>query len=449
MSGYREETWEQAQPQRPGQPTGQGLQLIEEMTAEVRRHRDHLAAVLPRGATLQQIMQDALNCLRDTKDLALVHRPTFVGAMMTCASLGLRPGVPGLGHAWLIPFRNSEENGRLDAKLIIGYQGYKDLAYRHPKVVAVESKVVHAADTFDIDIGENLLTHKPPPLGVPRGPVIGFYALAKIQGPYGTERILTEPMSLAEMEEHRDLYAMHRTWENGRRVVAGTWIRHFIPMGKKTMIRARLVKEIPIALDLATALAVDEGFRTNLNPDADPARVTRHPSDEPPPIDPRAPVREAAVIRPPKRDGGITPDQDRRIARLMRQRGMTKEAALDLVQRTIGERRSARQLSEKQADQVIEAIEALPIDGAVLTPDREDAEQRIVALFDGLDSPLSAERRLRDLSTLLGRDIRTPADVTYAELSDIADVLTACKGQTAEWDAVLRAAADQRKAGVT
>ncbi|MEV0306468.1 recombinase RecT [Nonomuraea fuscirosea] len=440
---------EQQNREQQPQPKGQMLELINEMSAEVRLHRDAFTAAMPRGVSPQQIMQDAHNCLRSTKNLPLVYRPTFVAALLTCASLGLRPGVPGLGHAWILPFRNFQNNGRLEAQLIIGYKGYADLAYRHTRVVGIASNVVRSRDTFEIDLGDDKLTHKTPPFGVPRGPAIGFYAFAKVQGPYGTERILTEPMSAAEMEEHRDEHAMHKEWVNGRRVVAGVWLDHFDEMGRKTMIRLRLMKSMPVALDLATAAVVDEGVRYDLNPEADPAKVTERPSTVPPPLDPHAPVRDSVVIRTPDRQGGITPDQDRRIAQLMRQRGMSKNDALDLVEKTVGERLSARQLNEEQAGQVIDAIQAIPPDpigGTVLTPDREENEQRIVALFDGLDTRLGADRRLRDLSTLVGRDVRTSADVNDGELGDIADVLTACKGQTAEWDAAVKAAADQRKA---
>jgi hypothetical protein len=256
-------------------------------------------------------------------------------------------------------------------------------------------------------------------------------------------------MSVEEMEEHRDEHAMFKEWVNGRKVVAGPWVDHFGEMGRKTMVRLRLPKAMPVALDMATALAVDEGVRYSLDPTDDPAKVTEHPRDVPPPLDPQAPVRDSVVIRPPARQGGITPDQDRRIAKLMRQRGMSKKDALDLVEKTIGERLSARQLNEEQAAKVIAEIEAVPPDpigGTVLTPNREEDERRIAALFDGLDARLSGEDRLSDLSTLLGRVIRTPADVTDAELGDIADVLTACKGRTSAWDAALTAAANQRKA---
>jgi recombination protein RecT len=101
--------------------------LIEEMNVRIGKHTAEFEAALPKGVTVAQLKQDALNSLRATPKLAQAHGPTVLGALMTCAQLGLRPGVSGLGHAWLLPFKNWKEGNRLDAQLIIGYRGYVDL----------------------------------------------------------------------------------------------------------------------------------------------------------------------------------------------------------------------------------------------------------------------------------------------------------------------------------
>ncbi|GAA3144550.1 hypothetical protein GCM10010466_39570 [Planomonospora alba] len=344
-------------------------QLAEQINARTAE----FAAALPKGVTIEQLKQDALNCINATPALVTCYTPTVLGALMTCAQLGLRPGVAGLGHAWLLPMKNWREK-RTDATLIIGYRGYAELGYRHPRVVGISSNIVRQGDLFEIDLGAKTVTHQLPPLGTPRGRPLGFYATADIQGPHGTNLIIAEPMSLEEMQEHRDKYAMAKN-KNG---IVGPWKDHFEEMARKTMIRARLVKMMPVALELNVGMMVDEGVRTNLDPDADPVEVTERPAPEddetgsggPATVQPAETVRESVTLTRPAQTaqpeapapGGINSGQSSRIAALMRERGITTaDAALDVVHSVIGRRVPSRQMTADEAGKVIAALEAMPV----------------------------------------------------------------------------------------
>lgn len=231
--------------------------------------RDEFQRAMPRGLEATQLIRDALTCLRATPSLARCHDLSVLGGLMTCAQLGLRPGVPGLGHAWLLPMWHRREN-RFEATLIIGYRGYVELAYRHPKVITLESRVVYEGDYFEMVFGlhEDTLVHRPALDGLPGKPRL-FYALARIAG---GGAVMTEPWSVARMEAHRDQYAMARDRKTGE--IVGPWQDHFVEMGRKTMIRNPLMKIIPVSTDLALGAAVDAGVRINIDPTADPAEVT-------------------------------------------------------------------------------------------------------------------------------------------------------------------------------
>ncbi|MFG2076923.1 recombinase RecT [Nonomuraea maritima] len=421
--------------------------LIEEMNDRIGKHTAEFEAALPKGVTVAQLKQDALNSLRATPALATCYAPSVLGGLMTCAQLGLRPGVAGLGHAWLLPMKNWREK-RTDATLIVGYRGYADLAYRHPRVVAVQSNIVRQGDVFEMDLGADLLTHKMPPLGTPRGPAIGFYAMASIQGPHGTQRILTEPMSLAEMQAHRDKFAMAKNKDG----IVGPWRDHFDEMGRKTMIRARLVKSIPTALEMAVALSVDEGVRTDFDPAANPVEMTTHPNEpdeDEAAADPTRPVRESVTIRQTFPTGGLTGDQDREIARLVRDRKMSKDAALDLVEKLFGERKSARQLTEEQADELIKALNDIPvptIDGEVFPPERPmaapeqpaKARKPSKAMMNAVHA-LLADRGITDadavraeIGRILGEKIESRKDLTFDQVALVLDHLDAPDAAPAE-----------------
>lgn len=243
------------------------------------QHQFQLA--MPKGAEAGQLVRDALTCLRGTPKLATCYAPSVLGGLMTCAQLGLRPGVGGLGHAWLLPMWNTRER-RFDATLIIGYRGYTELAHRHESVVSIASRVVYSNDVFDLafNLTGDVLSHRPA-LDGPRGDVRLFYAYAQLKGGHA----LTEPWSLAEMQTHRDRFAMAK--KDG--TVIGPWRDHFVEMARKTMVRNPLLKMMPLSTDLAIAATVDDGVRLDITPDSDPADVTTHlPGEVEPDDDPAA-----------------------------------------------------------------------------------------------------------------------------------------------------------------
>lgn len=231
----------------------------------------HFQRAMPRGAEAGQLIRDALTCLRGTPKLAECEPMSVLGALMTCAQLGLRPGVAGLGHAWPLPLYNGRER-RMEATLIIGYRGYTELAYRHPMVKSIASRVVYTNDEFDLSYntdGDHLM-HRPC-LSGSRGAPRLYYAHAQLDGGHA----LTEPWTQEDMEAHRDQYAMAKKRDG---TIVGPWRDHFVEMGRKTMVRGPLIKMIPLSTELALAAAVDEGVRIDLTPDADLTEVTERPT---------------------------------------------------------------------------------------------------------------------------------------------------------------------------
>lgn len=221
---------------------------------------------MPKGAEATQLVRDALTALRMTKNLSKCEDSSVLGALMTCAQLGLRPGV--LGHAWLLPFWDNRSKG-YKAQLVIGYQGLIELAHRSGKIASLIARTVYEGDEFDVDYGvADTLIHKPNILG-DRGQPIAYYAIAK----FTTGGYAFYVMSHRDMEKYRDRNA---TAKNREGVIFGPWVDHFEGMAHKTCVR-QLAKYMPKSTELANALAADEGVRVDLRPSADPAEATEHP----------------------------------------------------------------------------------------------------------------------------------------------------------------------------
>lgn len=254
-------------------------QLIKDMEPQ-------FALAMPRGGEAAQLVRDALTTLRGTPQLAECDATTVLGGLMTCAQLGLRPGV--LGHAWLIPFWNGRK-GRREAQLIIGYQGLVELAHRSGRIASLIARTVYENDHFDVDYGlADSLVHKPVVNG-DRGRPIAYYAIAKFSTGGHAFIVIGDD----EMQGYKKQFAMARTREGK---IIGPWEDHYEAMAQKTCVR-QLAKWMPKSTELATAIEADNSIRVDLSPTADPATASQHPviegqivpvddpSDEPPAVD--------------------------------------------------------------------------------------------------------------------------------------------------------------------
>ena len=231
----------------------------------IQKMESQFQLAMPKGLEAQQLVRDALTCLRQTPKLAECDQASVLGSLMTCAQLGLRPGV--LGQAYLLPLWNGR-NRRTEAQLIIGYQGLLELIYRSGAVSMVAARVVHANDEFTYEYGleEDKLIHRPPSHG-PRGEAIAYYAIARMKG---GGYAMTDVMTKADMEQHRDKYAMAKKRDG---TIVGPWVTQFDEMARKTMIR-QLAKMLPKSPEVVRAITHDGAVRVDYTAagiDADPA----------------------------------------------------------------------------------------------------------------------------------------------------------------------------------
>lgn len=223
--------------------------LIQNMQGEFQK-------AAPKGMEATQLVRDALTCLRQTPQLAECDPQSVLGSLMSCAQLGLRPGV--LGHAWLLPFFDSKAGGR-KAQLVVGYQGLVELAHRSGQIQSLIARTVYELDEFHVEYGlDDKLVHIPC-LKPSKGKPVAYYAVAKMVN--GGHAFFV--MGHAEMLAYRDDHATAQ--KDGR--VFGPWKDDFQSMAQKTVVR-QLAKWLPKSTDFARALDVDNSVRVDLTPAA-------------------------------------------------------------------------------------------------------------------------------------------------------------------------------------
>lgn len=221
---------------------------------------------MPKGVEAAQLVRDAITAIRTVPELLECEPKSVLGALMTCAQLGLRVGV--LGQAWVLPFYDWKSKGK-KAQLIVGYQGLTMLAYRSDQIASISARTVHENDpVFEVRYGtEDTLIHTPLVTGR-RGKPIAYYATCHIKG----GRPIFWVMSHEDMEDYRDRYAMAKKKDG---TIVGPWRDNFEGQALKTCIR-QLSKWMPKSTDLATALMADEGIRVDYTPTATAEQVTHH-----------------------------------------------------------------------------------------------------------------------------------------------------------------------------
>lgn len=216
--------------------------------------KPQFAMVLPKHITPDRMVRIALTACQNNPQLLKADRKSFLGAIMRSAQLGLEPdGV--LGQAYLIPFNRSVKNAdgkwekKLEVQFIPGYKGLIDLARRSGEVSNIIAKEVCKSDTFKI------MWHQQPPFiheqaaSGERGDVIGFWAMAHFKdGGYHWDY-----MSVEEVTAIRNSSAGWQAAVKFQKTEESPWQKHFVEMGKKTMIR-RIAKYLPMSVQKAAVI---------------------------------------------------------------------------------------------------------------------------------------------------------------------------------------------------
>jgi len=218
------------------------------LASQIQSMEKQFQLAAPKGMEATQLIRDALTCLRQTPDLAQCSPNSVLGSLMTCAQLGLRPGV--LGHAYLIPFFDKRAGGKV-AQLVIGYQGLVELAHRSGQIQSLIARTVYENDTFEVDYGlEDKLIHKPY-MGGDKGHPIAYYAVAKFTTGGHAFYVMSHP----EMVAYKDRHSKTSKF--------GPWVDNFEAMAHKTCVR-QLSKWMPKSTELSQAISADESVRVDL-----------------------------------------------------------------------------------------------------------------------------------------------------------------------------------------
>lgn len=334
--------------------------------AKIDAKMPEIAQMLPEGMHADRFRRVVVQALVRNPDLWQCTPVSVVSAIVESAQIGLEPtGV--LGRAWMLPYT---VKGTKEAKLIVGYRGYAELAWRADRIL-VNTGAVRAGDEFAYQRGtEAFLRHVPASEDAEReandANITDFWAMYQL--PDGRRDF--DVMSRKAVERIRDK----------ARFKNPVWDSDFGEMGRKTVLR-RLLKVAPLSPEVQRVLAKDEeiDFDSPVERVPDPKRdglrdriSQRTAALRGEPIEPGE--SDAGVIAsgaepeegvPPAPSGG-SPDQPtnaRWMARLHavgNERGYDHDALSEWAQRAFTVT-SIKDLSTTQRADFMEMVERLPV----------------------------------------------------------------------------------------
>jgi recombination protein RecT len=198
---------------------------------------------LPKHMTPERMARLALTEFRMNESLANCTPQSVVAAVIQCSQLGLDIGGV-LGHAYLVPYKR-------EAKLMVGYKGYIELAVRSGQVTNITASTVYEKDEFDYELGLNPdIKHKPTKEN-DRGEVVAAYAIAWLKS--GGRQFVV--LNRADIEKARSCSKMPNS---------EPWTKFYAEMAKKTAIRA-LSKQLTLSPELRLAVETDERNETAID----------------------------------------------------------------------------------------------------------------------------------------------------------------------------------------
>ena len=212
--------------------------------------KNALTQVLPNHIDPVRFARIAMTSLRNKPQLLQCNPSSFLSALLQSATLGLEPDT-ALAHSYIIPYGK-------EATLIVGYEGYIDLAYRSGVVMSIHANVVREGEEFDWGEGSApYINHKPTaiPQSYTQGrqtylsgrDVTHAYAVARLVGGGHVQVVMTK----AEIDAIKS---------RSRASHDGPWVTDPVAMQKKTAIR-QLRKFLPMspqARALHIAAGIDE-----------------------------------------------------------------------------------------------------------------------------------------------------------------------------------------------
>jgi recombination protein RecT len=201
---------------------------------------DLLSNIVPNEMCAKRLIRLFYVELSKSQKLNKCTVESICGAIMSCAQMGLEPGIAGM--VYLIP-RWDGDTRTTKLTVQLGYRGMIEMAYRTGVISTIKAFTVYGNDEFSIELGnKDLIIHKRK-IGN-KGQAIGYYAI----------------VTMKDGEKHfdfMDIEDIEKVRARSKTPNEGPWISDYDQMAQKTVIR-RILKLAPTSVNLNAGISFDE-----------------------------------------------------------------------------------------------------------------------------------------------------------------------------------------------
>lgn len=218
---------------------------IDRFKQELAMREGHLRSLLPQAMTVDKFQGIVVAAVADNMDLLDCDRASLLKACLSAAELGLSLN-KNMGEADILKVWD----GRLKknvAQFRPRYKGLMKLALQSGEVLKIESRLVYANDTFEVEEGiDPRIIHKH---GLSnRGEMVGAYCVWKLKNGETQFEIMNKEQILAIRDR-----SSAKTKDGN---IVGPWKTDEAEMWRKTVVR-RASKYMPLSTEAQRAVAVD------------------------------------------------------------------------------------------------------------------------------------------------------------------------------------------------
>lgn len=189
--------------------------------------------------------------MKRNPQLGMCTPESFCASIVSCAQLGLEPGISG--RIYLVKRWNNKSKVQ-ECTTMLGYRGMLELSFRSERMTAFETACVYSNDKFSYRRGVNAGIDHEPAID-DKGSLIGVYAIAIHTNGYKQ----FDFMSMNEVHNIRRRCSTSKKDDNSEGGTIGPWVTDLEAMAKKTVLR-RLLSLVPSSIDIDMAIYNDEAI---------------------------------------------------------------------------------------------------------------------------------------------------------------------------------------------
>lgn len=225
------------------------------VVALLKNNMKAISNALPTHLTPERFLRIAATALSRSPDLLECTSLSLINSIVESSMLGLEIGGP-LALAHIIPFNSYNKKLKMkvkEATLIVGYNGYRQLAFRSGQIGGFHAHPVFSTDAFDYEYGtEPYIRHKPDSSGK-KGELIYAYAVA-----FDRSRHMID---FEVIDQHEADRAKAKSAKG--QYDSGPWKDDPAPMWVKTAVR-RLAKRLPMSPEMQRAASIEDAAENDV-----------------------------------------------------------------------------------------------------------------------------------------------------------------------------------------